>query len=76
MADFSSGVKAYVKGKCEIEVNFPVDMKDNAEVCCIHCPYLSSNERFCQLNKELTAFPKKFIGDRCPLQFKEIEENV
>ena len=76
MADFSSGVKAYITGEYTVKVNFPVDLKDNAEVFCLHCPYLSSNERFCQLNKELTAFPKKFIGDKCPLKFKAGEENV
>lgn len=71
MADFSSGVKAYVTGVCEIKVNFPVDMKDNAEVFCVHCPYLSSNERVCQLNKMPVAYPNKFVGDYCPLEREE-----
>jgi hypothetical protein len=53
-------------------VNFPVDQRGNAEICCKHCSYLSSNERMCQLNKEPVAFPNKFVGDRCPLQ--KIEE--
>ena len=47
-----------------------------------HCylsPYLSSNERMCQINKEPVAFPDKFVGGRCPLREKkenEVKENV
>lgn len=70
MANFSSGVAGYVKGTCEITVNFPIDTKGNAEIACKHCPYLSSNERMCQLNKEPVAFPNKFVGDKCPLKEK------
>lgn len=68
MADFSSGVKSYITGECTIQVHFPVDDKDRAEICCRHCPYLSSNERMCQLNKEPVAYPNKYVGDKCPLK--------
>lgn len=70
MADFLSGVAGYVKGVCEITVNFPIDMKGTAEIACKHCPYLSSNERMCQLNKEPVAFPHKYVGANCPLKEK------
>jgi hypothetical protein len=72
MANFDSGVSSYIKTYAVIQVNFPVDHRGNAEICCKHCGYLSSNERICQLNKEPVAFPNKFVGDRCPLQ--KIEE--
>lgn len=73
MASFDSGVSGYVKAQAIIKVNFPVDSKGNAEVNCLHCPYLSSNERMCQLNKEPVAFPKKYVGDYCPLlQIEEV----
>ena len=54
---------------------FPVDFKDNAEICCKHCQFLSSNERMCQLNKKPVAYPNKYVGDFCPLE-REEKENV
>ena len=67
MANFQSGVSGYVKTYAVVNVIFPVDEKGRAEIMCKHCPYLSSNERMCQLNKEPVAYPNKYIGDRCPL---------
>lgn len=74
MASFESGVASYVKAEAIVKVNFPVDEKGKAEVACKHCPYLSSNERMCQLNKEPVAYPNKFVGDMCPL--REVEKDV
>lgn len=74
MANFESGVASYVKAEAIIKVNFPVDEKGKAEIACKHCPYLSSNERMCQLNKEPVAYPNRFVGDMCPL--REVETNV
>lgn len=74
MANFESGVASYVKAEAIIKVNFPVDEKGRAEIACKHCPYLSSNERMCQLNKEPVAYPNKFVGDMCPL--REVEKDV
>ena len=74
MANFESGVASYVKAEAIIKVNFPVDEKGRAEIACKHCPYLSSNERMCQLNKEPVAYPNKFVGDMCPL--KEVKTDV
>lgn len=72
MANFKSGVASYIKTYAVVNVYFPVDDKGNSEIACKHCPYLSSNERMCQLNKEPVAFPHRFVGDKCPLM--EIEE--
>lgn len=74
MANFESGIASYITGECTIRVHFPIDDKGRAEICCKHCPYLSSNERMCQLNKEPVAYPNKYVGDRCPLQ--EINYNI
>lgn len=74
MANFESGVKSYITGIYVVKVAFPVDFKDNAEISCKHCPYLSSNERICQLNKKPVAFPNKYVGDFCPLIPLEREE--
>lgn len=73
MANFESGVASYIKAEAIIKVNFPVDEKGRAEIACRHCPYLSSNERMCQLNKEPVAYPNKFVGDMCPL--REVKTN-
>ena len=78
MADFSSGVKAYITGKCEIQIHFPVDFKDNAEINCYQCKMFSRNTGICQLTKEISEYPTKYRGSRCPLVFggeiKEIKE--
>ena len=74
MANFDCGVKAYIFGEYTIRISVPVDFKDNAEIACKHCPYLSSNERLCQLNKKPVAFPNKYVGDFCPLKPLESEE--
>jgi hypothetical protein len=75
MANFDSGVKSYITGQHLVKVHFPVDFRDNAEICCKHCQFLSSNERMCQLNKQPVAFPNKYVGDFCPLE-REENENV
>lgn len=74
MPKFESGVASYVKSEALVKVNFPVDEKGRADISCKHCPYLSSNERMCQLNKEPVAYPNKFVGDMCPLQ--EVKTDV
>ena len=78
MANFDSGVKGYVTGQYLVKVHFPIDVKDNVEIACKHCPYLSSNERMCQLNKMPVAYPNKYVGDFCPLKplEREDKENV
>lgn len=67
MPNFDSGVKSYVKTYAVVEVSFPVDDKDRADISCKQCPYLSHTTRMCQLNKKPVAFPEKFVGDWCPL---------
>lgn len=78
MADFSSGVKAYITGECVVKIHFPVDFRDNFEVCCYQCKMFSRNTGMCQLTKEISEYPTKYIGSHCPLNFdgeiKEIKE--
>ena len=75
MADFSSGVSGYVRAQAIIEVNFPIDLKGNSDVCCCQCPYYSRYDRKCNLNGKLVNFPEKYIGTGCPLIFEDEEEN-
>ena len=65
---FDSGVAAYVTGVANIKVYFPVARNGNAAINCKQCPYLSTNERMCQLNKAPVAFPNQYVGDNCPLE--------
>lgn len=67
MANFESGVSSYIVGVATVKVYFPVDEKGRSEIACRHCPYLSSNERMCQLNKEPVAYPNRYVGHSCPL---------
>ena len=75
MADFSSGVKAYITGECVVKIHFPVDWKDNADVSCYQCKMFSRNNGICQLTKEISEYPTKYISSTCPLEFSgEIKE--
>lgn len=75
MADFSSGVSSYIKGRCTVEVNFPIDNKGNADVSCNQCQFYGRTSKTCQLNKQVVNYPEKYIGVQCPLDFTgEIEK--
>jgi hypothetical protein len=74
MPNFESGVASYIKGRCVIEVNFPVDAKGREDVSCNQCPYYGRSSKTCQLNKEVLHFPEKYIGVNCPLTFEKEEE--
>ena len=75
MSNFESGVKAYITGKCEVQIHFPVDFNDNAALCCYQCKMFSRNTGMCQLTKEISEYPTKYIGSHCPLNFDgEIKE--
>ena len=75
MPIFESGVKGYIKGSCTVVVNFPIDLKDRADVSCSQCPFYRVNYRRCGLNDSLVAYGEKYIGQNCPLQFTgEVKE--
>ena len=69
MADFSSGVKRYIKAVAVIEVSFPVDFKDSMDVNCHQCKFFSRQSGICQLTKEISEYPQRYIGSHCPLEF-------
>ena len=69
MANFDSGVKAYITGEYVVQIHFPVDFKDNAEICCYQCEMYSRNTGICQLTKKISEYPTKFVGSECPLIF-------
>ena len=67
MANFDTGVKRYIKTYAVVEVNFPVDWKDNAEIACKHCQFYVRATQKCGLNQEIVNYPEKFVGHDCPL---------
>lgn len=74
MADFSSGVMAYVKARAVVEVNFPIDFRGNAEVACKHCNFFVRATQRCGLTQTIVNFPERYIGSECPLE--EVTEDV
>lgn len=79
MPDISRGVKEYIHARALVEVSFPVDFRDHADINCYQCKYYRRNYRSCGLNGEICEYPDKYIGSRCPLTFysddKEEDKN-
>lgn len=69
MPEFSRGVKEYIRAHALVEVTFPVDFRDQAEVNCHQCKYYRRSYKKCGLNGEICEYPDKYIGSRCPLTF-------
>lgn len=75
MPNFESGVSGFIKGFCRVEVNFPIDGKGRADVCCEQCPYYGRTSKTCQINKQVVHYSNK-LGFFCPLQFSgEVKPN-
>lgn len=70
MVDFDRGVKSYITGTCTIAVHFPVDWNDKADISCYQCKFFSRNNGVCQITKEVSEYPTKYIGSMCPLEFE------
>ena len=69
MANFDDGVKGYIEGIYSGSVFFPVDWRENMAVNCYQCKFFSRNSGICQLTKEISEYPSKYIGSHCPLEF-------
>ena len=67
MANFDSGVKGYIHARAIVDVYFPVDYRDNADVSCNQCYYFRRQSRSCALNGQICEYPEKFVGVNCPL---------
>lgn len=71
MPTLETGVKGYVKAQAIVTVNFPIDLKGNAEINCRQCQFFRVSSNSCALNGEICAFPNKYIGAFCPLDIVE-----
>ena len=69
MANFDDGVKGYIEGTYSGSVFFPVDWRENIDVNCYQCKFFGRNSGVCQLSKEISEYPSKYIGSHCPLEF-------
>lgn len=69
-----SGVKNYKRGTAVVSASFPIDLKGNLYLACTYCRYYRQTSKRCGLNGEIPAFPDRFIGDMCPLEFEEDKE--
>ena len=76
MANFDSGCKRFIKARAVVEVSFPVDWKDNAEIACKHCPFYVRATQKCALNGAVLNYPEKYVGYECPLIRVEETEDV
>lgn len=68
MANFDSGVKRYIKAVAVVEVGFPVDWKDRAEIACKHCNFFVRATQRCGLTQQVVNFPERYVGENCPLE--------
>ena len=74
MADFTDGVKRYIKAQGIITNYFPVDFKDNEDISCYQCGFFSRNQGICLVTKEVTPYPQKFVGRMCPFMGNEEDD--
>lgn len=74
MANFDSGVKKYIKTRAVVEVGFPVDWRDNADISCKQCPFYVRATQRCALNQAVVNYPERYVGEYCPLELVEEEE--
>lgn len=73
MANFDSGVKRYIKAVATVEVGFPVDWHDRADIACKHCNFFVRATQRCGLTQQVVNFPEKYVGECCPLE--RVDEN-
>jgi hypothetical protein len=78
MKKFESGVSRYIKGKCTVEVSFPVDHKGNADICCKRCKLfmMRSYVATCALTGEIVPYPDNYVGVNCPLEVENENEST
>ena len=69
MAEFSRGVKEYIRARAMVEVTFPVDFKGNVDISCYQCKYYRRNYRSCGLNGEFASTQTNTSGADAPLYF-------
>ena len=67
---FDNGVTGYVHAAATVDVFFPVDAKGVPDVNCYQCEMFHRSTSRCGINGMLCAYPAKYIGQNCPLNFE------
>lgn len=67
MSNFDSGVARYIHAQAVVDVYFPVDFKDNADISCNQCKFFRRQSRSCALTSEICEYPERYVGGNCPL---------
>lgn len=75
MADFESGISAYIHTRAVVDVFFPVDKRGVADISCSQCYYYREMSKRCGLNSEVCQYPNRYVGGSCPLEAVIEEEN-
>ena len=73
MSALDNGVKEFIITRAVITVGFPVSFSGVVEQNCYHCKYFTHSSGVCQLTKEVSEFPQRYVGSHCPLEIVEEE---
>ena len=75
MSSFESGVLSYIRGRAVVTNYWPVDARGNADINCVQCFFFRDASRRCGLTGEVSEYPQKYVGSKCPLLNDEDFEN-
>ena len=75
MSNFDSGVSRYIKTYAIVHQSFPVDWRGSTEIACKHCNFFDRAKQRCNLTQQVVNFPDRYVGECCPLEIIEEEEN-
>lgn len=76
MGNFETGVAAYIHARATVDVWFPVDHRGSADVSCNQCRFYRRSSRSCSLNDAICAYPERYVGEDCPLEPAEPNEEA
>lgn len=65
--DFPDGISSYIHAQALVDVYFPVDYKNNADISCSQCYFFRESSKRCGLNWEVCQYPNRYVGGSCPL---------
>lgn len=71
MSSLDNGVKAFLMTQTVITVGFPIGFSGQVEQNCFHCKFFTHSSGVCQLTKEVSEFPQRYVGSHCPLELVE-----
>lgn len=70
-----SGVSGYIVEHATVTVQFPIDFRGNATICCDACDFYSRSSKRCKLTGKLSEYPERYVGSQCPLEYEEKEQS-